>query len=100
MQTINQVIEEKRRAFELLWGLAPEGSLKYKKGQEIQSFIFTDYTTSLLKAVEEMCEGMIQKIKRLLGSTRCEHLHHKKAHRHSGFEDCPVVKELEILLTP
>jgi len=80
MKTINQVIEEKRKEFDELIGDVPQHAKyvidKYTKDSccvmcghpaqpsvvvnKITSFIFTDYTTSLLKAVEEMCEKELQ----------------------------------------
>ena len=73
MKTINQVIEEKRKEFDELIGDVPQHAKyvidKYTKDSccvmcghpaqpsvvvnKITSFIFTDYTTSLLTAVEE-----------------------------------------------
>ena len=56
MRTINQVIEEGKKEFETgkfkdFYPYEGSGATRY----EIIEF-FTEYTTSLLKAVEEMCE--------------------------------------------
>ena len=60
MRTINQVIEEGKKEFETgkfkdFYPYEGSGATRY----EIIEF-FTEYTTSLLKAVEEMCEKELQ----------------------------------------
>lgn len=39
MTTKPMTIEEVKKRFRLLWGLAPSDSLKYNKGKDIESFI-------------------------------------------------------------
>ena len=62
MKTINQVIEEGKKEFNKTFPFIPHNDNFGADGEvtggsdisrEVQHFIFTDYTTSLLKAVEE-----------------------------------------------
>ena len=46
MKNLKSVLEE----FDLLWGIAPPDSLKWRKGEDVKSFI----TSSLISLLEEV----------------------------------------------
>lgn len=56
----------------------------------ITDFFIDEFDTLLNEKVAE--------IEKLLGTQRCENLHHKKSHQHSYSEECPALKELATIL--
>ena len=66
MTTSSKTNKELKKEFDLIWGEAPEGSLKYKKGMAVWYFI----EKALAQAKEAGREETILEIKKKLPS-RC-----------------------------
>lgn len=73
MNSPKDYLTDRVKEFDLFWGLAPKGSLKYKKGQEIKAFLTETIQQSmevgisqererLLKEVEEKVQTIIAKL--------------------------------------
>ena len=56
---MSDFIQNKVKEFWLLWGIAPKGSLKYKKGKEIEGFLVKSLT--LLKSLSSQNDTVTSK---------------------------------------
>ncbi len=59
MTNLTAFIEGELDVFRVaIWGLAPEGTAKYKRGKEIESFLYSSLHATILKTIEEI-EGKL-----------------------------------------
>ena len=107
-KTIQKIInlqfesELSKLVIDLVWS-ATDGGCKLKES-DFSHFeeplhewtaLVNKFSTSIAQAEQEM----LKRVLGLYGTPNCDNLHHSKKQQHTGSEICPVVREIEDLLS-